>query len=742
MSLFFILLTVLFSAHAEQKSELSGVVLDVASSHPIAHAYLHLEEINRSATTGRDGSFRFNNVPSGTFTLHIHRIGYETRKEIVELNGFDTRNVTFLLTPVVFRSDDVVIAGIAERGLRGNVEHASVKILGQELRRNLGTTLSQTLQNIAGFSERSMGPAPGRPVIRGLDGERVIILRDGQRTADVSTTSPDHAVTIDPMMAEEIQIARGPAALAFGGNAVGGVVNVVQHLIPTSLPQSHSGIVSVQGRTMNSEAAVSGQFLFPMGNFAGRLHLNYREGLDVQTPEGSITNTYIRSTNNAFGLSRITNWGYLGGSLNLHYSEYGIPPDAEAGHPEGVDIKMVQLSNTIRAEYIISNHFFKILEPEFSFSYYNHQEIEANGSIGTEYDQLFFTADLKARHHPWSVFNSGVLGASFSWQDYSVFGARTPASTQLNSAFFAIQEADFGPLHLELGSRVDFSASTPREERASPVIGQIRARTHAGVSSSVSAIYNFSGNWYTGTTLLHSFRAPSLEELYSEGPHLAAYSFEIGNPELGHERGFAKEIFLRFKGARTYIQLTGFRNYFWNFIFAEDTGRPNFRLPDLNDFQFRESEAVFIGAELAANVNLFRGFNAGVNTFYTRAERTLNENEQILNQTSDTTRPLPRIPPFMGTGFVQYRFGDVSLRGQMRFAGAQNRIDEFETRTEGYTLFDLSIQYLIQQRGILHTFSLNAENLTNETYRNHLSRVKHIFPEPGRNVSLLYRVYF
>lgn len=737
-----ILLSFLFLNGNEQVSEFSGILLDISTSHPIAHAYLHLEEINRSATTGRDGSFRFNNVPAGVFTLHIHRIGYETKKEVIQLNGTDTRNVILTLKPVVFRSDEVIIADVAERGLRGNVEHASVKILGQELRRNLGTTLSQTLQNVAGFSERSMGPAPGRPVIRGLDGERVLVLRDGQRTGDVSTTSPDHAVTIDPMMAEEIQIARGPAALAFGGNAVGGVVNVVQHLIPTSVPSGNSGNLSLQGRTVNSEVALSGQFLIPMGNTAGRIHLNFREGLDVSTPLGRINNTYLRSTNNAIGISRITPWGYFGGSLNIVYSDYGIPPDPEAGHPEGVDISMFQLVQTVRAEYLLEYGFFKILEPELSFSYYNHREFEANGSIGTEYDQFFITADLKARHQPWSIFNSGFMGVSFSLQDYSVFGARTPASNQLTSAVFAIQEADFGALHLEIGTRFDFSASIPKQERISPVIGQIRSRTHAGLASSASAIYNLAGNWYTGATVLHSFRAPSLEELYSEGPHLAAYSFEIGNPELKHERGLAKELFLRYRGGRTNFKLTGYRNYFWNFIFAQDTGRPNFRLPDLNDFQFTETEAVFLGVELAADVSLFRGFNVGMNTFYTKAERRLSEEEQVLFQTSERTRPLPRIPPFMGTGFAQYRFGGVTLRGQVRFAGAQNRIDEFESRTEGYTLFDVSAQYLFQHRGVLHTFSLNADNLVNETYRNHLSRVKHIFPEPGRNVSLLYRVYF
>lgn len=737
-----LLFTFLFISTNEQVSEFSGMLLDASSSEPVAHAYLHLEEINRSATSGRDGSFRFNNVPAGVFTLHIHRIGYETQKIVVQLNGVDSRKIVVNLKPLVFNASDLIISGIQERGLRGNVEHASVKILGQELRRNLGTTLSQTLQNIAGFSERSMGPAPGRPVIRGLDGERVLILRDGQRTGDVSTTSPDHAVTIDPLMAEEIQIARGPASLAFGGSAVGGVVNVVQHAIPTSLPTRVSGNISIYGKSVNSEAAISGQFLFPVGNMAAKLNLNLREGLDLRTPQGRIKNTYLRSTNNTIGLSRITPWGYYGGSLNFVYSDYGIPPDPEAGHPEGVDISMVQLVHTIRAEYLLENSFFKIIEPEFSISYYNHKEYEANGSIGTEYDQYFLTTNLKTRHKAWGIFNSGLIGGTLSLQDYSVYGARTPASNQLNGGVFTIQETDFGPLHLEFGTRVDLSLSIPKQERESPIIGKIRSRKHTGLASSASAIYNVSGNWYTGATLLHSFRAPSLEELYSEGPHLAAYSFEIGNPELDQERGFAKEFFIRYQGTRSRFKLTGYRNYFWNFIFPEDTGRPNFRLPDLNDFQFTQAEAIFLGVELAADISIFNGLNIGMNTFFTKADRRLTNEEQVLFQTNESVRPLPNIPPLMGTAFAQYRMAAITLRGQVRFATTQNRIAAFENKTDGYALFDANIQYVIQHKGVLHTLSLNAENIYNTLYRNHLSRVKHIFPEPGRNISLLYRVYF
>jgi len=723
--------------------DFSGSVLDAVTMYPVPYAYLHLEELNRSVTTGRDGGFRFQNIPEGEYTLHIHRIGYETRKESIQMGDVSDNEKVIYLVPVQLRGDAIVVEDSRDEGFRGNVEHASVKIIGQDLRRNLGSTLSQTLKNVAGMSEETMGTAPGRPVIRGLGGERVLILKDGMRSGDVSTTSPDHAVTIDPMLAEEIQIARGPAALVYGGNAVGGVVNVVQNSIPTSVVTRTSGSFSLQGLSVNSEASAGGQLTLPLKeSVALRLNMNGKIGQNLQTPNAEITNSHIRSAGSTTGLSYVKSWGYIGGAFSTYNSAYGIPPDAESGHPEGVDIELQQYGLTLRGEYLMNESFIHILEPEMSISYYNHQEIEANGSVGTEYDQFVFNTGLKARHKPWGFFDSGIIGTSVNVTDYRVFGARTPDSWQLQNALYVVQEADINRLHIELGARFDFVHSAPYEDRNSPVIGQISSQSHLGLSSSVSAIYNLFDGFYAGTTLLHSFRAPSLEELFSEGPHLAAYSFEIGNPNLDAERGFAKEIFVRYKGNRANVQLTGYRNYFWNYIYARDTGRRNFRFPDLNDFQFEEAEAIFLGAELSADIKLNKSLSVGGSAFYTVANRKVSEDEQQITGFDKSTKPLPQIPPFMGSIFASFQTGNWSFRGQVRLADKQDRLDDFETATKGYELLDFSAQYLIQGKTLLHTFALNIENIFNTEYRNHLSRIKHIYPEPGRNVSLLYRIYF
>lgn len=732
LSIPLLLLTLFNPINLSAQTDVEGVVLDSKTGEPLAHVFLHLEEMNRSATSDRNGFFRFQNVPPGAYYISLHRVGYKSHRLQLAFNGDQTRKeIEISMEPSGFAAPEVVITD--ERELAGgHLEHASVKVLGEDLRRELGITLSQTLQNMPGFSERSLGPAPGRPIVRGLDGERVVILKDGIGIGDVSTVATDHAVSIDPMSAKEIEIARGPAALAYSGNALGGVINVVKNLIPTSVPGSVRGIASLQGHTVNNQLSLSGQVLIPRGRTAINLDLTGNYGEDFAVPGGHITNTYIRNMNNAVGVGFIRPWGYFGGSASLYLSEYGIPPDPQGGHPNGVDIEMIKLQTHLKGEYIFRDSFLRSLEADAAFTGYYHRELESSGAVGTEYEQFIADISLSVHHRDALFFDSGHIGVSGKFLDYIVTGASTPASRQFSGAVYAIQERDIGPLHLELGNRVDFSAAVPETRRVSRLIGEIRPRTFAGVSSSVSAIYNFGTDWYIGSTAMLSYRPPTLEELYSEGPHLAAYTFEIGNPDLNGDRGLGKELFIRKRGRKLNFEVAGFRNYFSRYIFPRDTGRQSVRFPDLNDFQFTESEALFYGFESALEIGFGRFFSIGGNATYTIGNR----------RDAGTTEPLPLIPPFKGLAFAQFRSNKWMLRGQMRFAAEQARPAEFESSTSAYQVFDINAMYLFNSTGMLHSLTLSARNILDARYRNHLSVIKDIFPEPGRNVSLLYRLYF
>lgn len=725
-------------------AQLRGEVKDALTGEPVSFAYVHLEEINRTTTADRDGLFRFQNVPDGSYVLSVHRIGFKTFTLEFEFEfEWETSDPLIInMQPQNISGEEITVMGSQGESGGARLQHASTKIIGEELRRNLGTTLSETLTNQAGFSERSSGPAPGRPVIRGLGDERVLILRDGERTGDVSAQSADHGVSIDPMGAEEIEVARGPAALAYGANAIGGVINVVKNQIPNSIPNRLTGSASLNGKSVNSEASAAADIVIPWNNWAATLDLNGRIGDDFSTPDAKIINSYLRNTHNTAGLSHVGDNGYIGGSFSTYISDYGIPPDPNGGHPNGVDIEMRKYQTDIRGERVLENSFFRNIEARYSFVSYNHVELESNGTLGTEFGKLATNASVNSNTNGWGIFDEGSMGIWGEWVDYAVRGADTPDSDQYSGAAYLIQEGDAGNLHFEVGARLEAVQARPNEERTSARIGRIKSRSFLGLASSASLIYGLTDDLFVGTTIMHSFRAPTLEELYSEGPHLAAYSFEIGNPQLDPERGLGTELFIRYRAGWLNAEIAGYRNKFQNYLYPRDTGEQSVSDPALNNYQFVGAEAEFLGFELSANAQVHPKLNFGGNLSYTRANRSVSEEEQAITGYDDDSRPLPMIPPLQGSVFTRFSQGNFTATGRVVLADEQTRVGEFETKTDGYTLVNASLQYRFDTDQLLHTVTLSGKNLLDTTYRNHLSRIKEVFPEPGRSVSLLYRIYF
>ncbi|WP_103664711.1 TonB-dependent receptor [Gracilimonas amylolytica] len=729
------------NALAENRYTLSGTITDAETGEPVSFAYVHIEELNRTVVADTDGYYELKNVPAGNFTLTIHRIGYRTQTKEIAVKEAD-ETIDIVLSSTVLGSQSIEVIGQNDRNVEGsNLEHASKKVFGTELRQNLGNTLSQTLANLPGFDERKMGGAPGRPVIRGLGGERVLILQDGMRSGDVSSQSSDHAVTIDPISAQEVEIARGPQALAYGANAIGGVINVVRNQIASSSPSRTTGNVTLNGETVNQGVSGALDLTTPLNDVVFSLSLNGRTAQDISTPIGQTENTYYRSTNNALGVSWIRDWGYVGGAFSSYFNNYGIPPDPQ-GHPEGVDIEMEKFQYDLKSEVILNHDLINVLEGSFSLKNYTHKEIESSGALGTQFGLVTTNAELKARHGELGFIDKGAFGIWGEMEDYAIIGASTPDANSYKLAAFLIEEADFNKLHLEGGLRFDWVMNKPVEDEPNSVIGFIRERSFPALSSSFAAIYSLSSQVSFGTSLLHSFRAPSLEELYSEGPHLASYSYEIGNPELDPERGLAKELFLRYQQTKANAEFTVFHNNFSNYLYARDTGEPNDRRPDLNNYQFVGEEAVLYGAELSGEFILRSNFVLNASMSYTLAERNVSESEQQTTGYNDDTRPLPMIPPLKSKFSFKYSKDGFELGSRVRLAAKQDRTGEFETSTEGYTLLDVFAQYRLDGGKLLHTFSLNANNLLNQEYYDHLSRIKDLRPEPGLNISLLYRVYF
>ena len=732
------------SLHAanDKAGAVKGVIIDIETRETVPFVYLHIEQINRSATTDKEGKFEFNNIPPGNYTLVMHRIGFVSQNRSFTVEDDQTVELQIELRPTILTGRAVEVTGLSEDVRGSNLEHASQKITGNELRRNLGTTLSETISNQPGIDQRSMGAAPARPVIRGLGDSRVLILQDGERTGDVSAMSADHAVTIDPMGANEIEIARGPAALAYGSNAIGGVINVVRNQIATSVPSSLTGAASLQGSSVNTGISGGALVTAPFGNYVLNADINGRYGTDYNTPGGRIDNTWLRTANSTVGLSRIRPWGYTGLAVSTYLSDYGIPPDPDGGHPNGVDIEMRKFQVESRTERIIKDHFFKLLEVQAAYRYYNHKEFESSTIIGTEFISNSANFTLKTRHQGVGFLDDGIIGLWGEFEDYVVLDRFNLEANSYSASLFTIQEADFGPLHVELGLRFDLNTVVPKQERPNARIGHIRQRNFAALATSASLIYDLGRGFYAGAVFLHSFRPPTIDELYSEGPHIAAYSFEIGNPDLRAERGLGKELFLRYSGNRGSVRTAVYHNDFRNYIYPRNTGNPNIFFADLNDYQFVSVDAEMYGFETAAELQIGGRLVANASASFTFAERSVDEDEQNQTGFDGDKAPLPMIPPFNAGFGITWAGDGFNFGPKVRYSAAQNRLGEFETPTDSYLIFDFSAQYRFSSGGLLHTFTLNFLNLTDQEYYNHLSRIKDLFPEPGRSVNLLYRLYF
>ncbi|MBD3289508.1 TonB-dependent receptor [candidate division KSB1 bacterium] len=350
--------------------------------------------------------------------------------------------------------------------------------------------------------------------------------------------------------------------------------------------------------------------------------------------------------------------------------------------------------------------------------------------LGIEFGLLSYNFSLITRFKPFGIFRNGAAGIWAEYRDHAAGGlAFTPPTTEGTLAGFLYQEAVAGPLVLQGALRFDAKQVTPEFENVSSRIGYIRERKFSNFSGSIKGLYNFHPNYHAGISVMRSFRAPGIEELFSEGPHLAAYSFEIGNPELGNETGIGIDLFLHYSGDLGKAEITAFRNDISGYIFPRNTGQLNYRTL-LPTYQFSGLNAVMTGGEFLFEYEIFK--NLGVSTTVSYVHGDL----------SDSGEPLPWMPPLSGTFGLRYTRNKLTLGTTVRAAADQDRLGEFEERTAGYVVTDLFAQYFFSFGQFLNTVDIIVENIADTEYRKHLSRVKSIMPEPGRNIKLLYRIYF
>ena len=661
---------------------------------------------------------------------------------------------------------DAVTVSASGLSLGGADMTTPVSILeGDALVLRRGATLGETLEAENGVRSTHFGAGASRPIIRGMDGPRVKVLSDGAEIQDASTISPDHVVVTEPLLAQQIEVLRGPSALAYGGGAVGGVVNVLDNRVPTRMPANGlEGSVELQGRSNGREGAGAFDLTTAVGsNLALHLEGARRHARDYGVGSGwpggdRVDGSYSESDTFGAGLSWFGERGYLGVAYSRRTSVYGLPGhnhEFEGCHPHGshlhcpsgdhdhegeeegaheeeghdhahaagavpyVDLKSQRWD--VRGEYRDPLPGFSRARLRAAVTDYRHHEIE-DGEIATTFKNKGHDGRLELEHYPVAGWR-GLVGVQTTQRKFSALGEEAyvaPTRTDKN-AVFLLEERRFGDVRVEAAARYE-------RQRIDVDSAQPDTR-HSGASLSTGAVWRFTPGYSLGASLSRTQRLPTAEELYADGLHLATSTYEVGNAELRKETSSNLDLTFAKTSGDTTFSVTGFHNQVKNYIYGNTLDA----FEELQLIEYAQRDATFTGLEAQVRQKLNPVFGVTLFGDYVRAK---------LDADGEGSRNLPRIPARR----VGVRL-DASWQGwggllEVYRMGSQKRVADYESTTPGYTMLNASVSYKTRIDRFDTLFYVRADNLTNELAYSHTSFIKDAAPLRGRSLTVGARLSF
>lgn len=639
----------------------------------------------------------------------------------------------------------------------GEMTTPATVLEGDELVRRREGTLGETLSGEPGITSSHFGAGASRPIIRGMDGPRVKVLSDGAELHDASTISPDHAVVSEPLLATQIEVLRGPSALVHGNGAVGGVVNVLDGKVPTAVPQKgYEGSAELRANTGAREGAGAFSLTGGTGNLAVHVEGAARDAGDYRVgkgwrPEGELTRkvpgSFNRTDTGSVGLSWVGERGYLGAAYTRQTARYGLPghnhsyegchthgnhlhcgahgEGEEDGHDHGGeghgDIPVVDLRSErfdIRGE--LRNPFagFSALRLRAGVTDYVHDEVE-DGTVSTTFKNKAYDTRIELQHAPVGGFK-GVFGIQTSERKFSADGEEAYVEPTITRklGLFALEEYRVGDWRFEAALRHDRQTAEARTRGIE--------RSHNGTSASVGAVWKFTPGYQAGASFTRASRAPSAEELYAQGLHMATSTYERGNPDLRAETSQNIDVSLKKTSGDTTFGVSVFRNRISNYIY----GRTLDAVDGLQLLQYSQADATFTGIEGQVRQRLNR--HLGITLF------------------GDTVRArlaggglLPRIPATRAGLRLDGQWN--AWEGQVEWVqvARQGRVAAFETATPGYGMLNVGVSYNGQfSGGAPWQVYAKANNLTDRLAYAHTSFIKNAAPLMGRNLTVGVKVAF
>ncbi len=671
--------------------------------------------------------------------------------------------------------EEIIISASAHQKSAQEVAGSFNVIAGDELQRDAAATLGDTLQNQVGIASSSFGPGVGIPMIRGLGGKRIEILQNSSSVGDASDISPDHAIATEALLAERIEILRGPATLRFGPGAIGGVVNVIDNRIHLSAFEGIEG--ALESRYSSGNDGVATVARFDAGNGPLNLHLDgvSRDSNDVKIPgladlddsdssNGFIANSDARADSLSAGASWVQGNSVMGFSVSHLDNNYGLPPASHGAHSEDSDVghddivvRIDMQQTSYQGKLLLSNlgDFFDRLNVDVSYTDYQHKEQEFDLDTGDRAISSTIEAQSRELHAELTHLERagwfGTMGLQVCSRDFGSSGEESfiPASTTSRQGLYWLEETAIADNNLEVGIRFD--------RQKIEMADQSLSLDHDSVNIGASWIAPLSEHHRLSLTLAHSERAPAAEELLTLGTHVATNSYEIGNTRLSGESSNSIELTWVYEGdEESLLTFRGsvYHNQFSNFIFQQDTGLSlSHDLEDMGfeglqacssalaDFSnsldeytdaitcylFEQRDATFSGIELESSYQLSDSQSIELQADLVRGQFTAGSN-----------RDIPRLPPakIRASYVVESDHWRAALN--ITRAAAQNNAGENQMSTLGYTRLDASLSYNQPNWSIF----IQGQNLTDRDIRNATSFLREIAPETGRNLTIGLRYQF
>ncbi len=658
--------------------------------------------------------------------------------------------------------ETVVISAGADAKSAFDLAQGASLLEADTLHRSVQSTLGETLSSVPGVNATYYGPGASRPIIRGLGGDRVRMLDNGVGSLDASNVSPDHNVSIEPLLVDRIEVLRGPATLLYGSSAVGGVVNVIDNRIPSAAPaQPFGGRAEMRYDSASNEQ--TGIFALTAGgpSFAFQANGLRTETDDVSIPgyadpanpanKGTLANSAISTKSGSLGGTYFWGKGNAGLAVSEYDTTYGVPVD------EPIQIDMKQRRLDFRSEITEPFAAFKSAKIRFGLADYTHAEVdETTGLPNTTFKNKAYEGRVELAQQ--DVGNlTGSVGFQASRSDFSAVGEEvvTPATVTDSQALFVLESYKLNPaLTLQFGGRYEHQGIRVGEvDPALPAYPGYAAttgekRTDRGFSVSTGLVWYPAKDYSVGLSVAYSQRLPVAQELFSNGPHGGTNAYEIGSSGLDREDSLGVDFTVRKRAGFVTGTVGAFVNRFSNFVFEqkdpalyfdEDSGTflPYPVLPGdeyLPIYQFVARDAVFWGGEADLTFHLWETdsdhLHLDLTSDYVHAQQTTDD------------QPLPRIPPLRAGAGLRYERGRWTLGANVRHAFRQDRVAAEETETAGYTLVGADLSYRLPVGKSEWELFARGANLTDEDARVSTSFLKDVAPLPGRSITTGVRVTF